>query len=103
MDQLDLVVFDMAGTTIRAADQVPVAFQQAFEQFGVKPSEEEIRSVRGWSKREAIADILTRRLGSADGQRLTSEVYGRFQRILMKRYESQGLSRLTVPTRHSNG
>jgi hypothetical protein len=27
MDQLDLVVFDVAGTTIQAADQVPAAFQ----------------------------------------------------------------------------
>jgi phosphonatase-like hydrolase len=91
MDQLDLVVFDMAGTTIRAADQVPAAFYQAFEPFGVKPSEEEIRSVRGRSKREAIGCLLTRHLGSADGRRLAAEVYSRFQRILMERYERQGV------------
>jgi phosphoglycolate phosphatase-like HAD superfamily hydrolase len=57
----------------------------------VKPSEEEIRSVRGRSKREAIADLLTRHLGSADGRRLATEVYSRFQRILMERYEKQGV------------
>ena len=91
MDQLDLVVFDMAGTTIQAADQVPAGFQQAFEQCNVKLSEEEIRSVRGRSKREAIADLLTRHLGSADGRRLATEVYSRFQQILMERYERQGV------------
>lgn len=91
MDQLDLVVFDMAGTTVQAADQVPAAFQQAFQQFGVTLSDEEIRSVRGRSKREAISDLLTRHLGLADLPRLTPEVYSKFQRILMERYETQGV------------
>jgi phosphonatase-like hydrolase len=91
MDQLDLVVFDMAGTTVQAADQVPDAFQQAFEQVGVKLSDEEIRSVRGRSKHEAISDLLTRHLSLVDGRRLATEVYSRFQRILMERYERQGV------------
>ena len=91
MDQLDLVVFDMAGTTVQAADQVPAAFQQAFEQFGVKLSDEEIRSIRGRSKREAISDLLARNLSLVDGRGGAAEIYNHFQRILMERYERQGV------------
>jgi len=91
MDHLDLVVFDLAGTTVRAADQVPAAFRQAFEQFDVTVSDEEIRSVRGRSKREAISDLLTRHPRPVDPQPLPAEVYSRFQRVLMERYERQGV------------
>lgn len=91
MVQPDLVVFDMAGTTIQAADQVPAAFRQAFEPFGVTLSEEEIASVRGRSKREAISDLLPRHLSSVERQQLSTEVYSHFQRTLIKRYESQGV------------
>jgi len=94
MDQLDLVVFDMAGTTVQAADQVPAALQQAFEQFGVKLSDEEIRSVRGRSKREAISDLLTHHLSLVDGRQLATEVYSLFQGVLMELYERQGVEQV---------
>ena len=91
MDPLDLVVFDIAGTTVRAADQVPAAFRQAFKHIGVALSGEDIRAVRGRSKREAISDLLPRHLSSAERQQLATEVYGRFRRILIERYEHQGV------------
>ncbi len=91
MDMPDIVVFDMAGTTIQAADQVPAAFQQAFERRGVALSDEEIRSVRGRSKREAISDFVTRHLGSLDAPRLVTEVHSDFRNILMEFYEGQGV------------
>ena len=65
MDELDLVVFDMVGTTVRATDWVPVAFHEAFEKVGVTLSDEEVQSVRGRSKREAISELLTRHLLSS--------------------------------------
>jgi phosphonatase-like hydrolase len=91
MNKLDLVVFDMAGTTIQVTDQVPVAFHQAFQQVGVTLSDEEIQSVRGRSKREAIADLLNRHLSLVDWQRYVTAVYSDFQRILMERFEGQGI------------
>jgi phosphonatase-like hydrolase len=91
MNKLDLVVFDMAGTTIQVTDQVPAAFQQAFQQVGVTLSDEEIRSVRGRSKREAIAYLLNRHLSLVDRQRHATAVYSDFQRILMERFEGQGI------------
>ena len=91
MEKLELVVFDMAGTTVQAGNQVPAAFQQAFEHVGVILSEEEIRSVRGRSKREAISDLLTRHRSLVDYRRHATKVYSDFHRILMERYEEQGV------------
>jgi len=91
MYELDLVVFDMAGTTVHATDQVPVAFQEAFERVGVTVSDEEIQSVRGQSKREAISDLLIHHLSAGDERRLASGVYDDFQRMLIARYEEHGV------------
>ena len=91
MHELDLVVFDMVGTTVRATDLVPAAFHEAFEQVGVVLSDEEIQSVRGRSKREAISDLLTHHLSAADERRLATSVYSDFQRILIERYEEHGV------------
>ncbi len=87
----ELVVFDMAGTTIRATDQVPAAFWKAFEHVGVIVSDDEIQSVRGKSKREAISDLLIRHLGMEEERRLATRVYNDFQRMLIARYEKYGV------------
>lgn len=55
---IDLVVFDMAGTTVRDDGQVPVAFTAALAEYGVTVGAESIRSLRGASKREAILALL---------------------------------------------
>ncbi len=60
MVEIDLVVFDIAGTTIRASDQIPAAFGEAFANVGIALSEEEIQTVRGRSKHEAISELLHR-------------------------------------------
>lgn len=91
MHELDLVVFDMAGTTVRATDRVPAAFREAFEQVGVALSDEEIQSVRGRSKREAISDLLTRHPSAEDERQVATSVYSNFQRILIECYEEHGV------------
>ena len=91
MHELDLVVFDMAGTTVRATDRVPAAFREAFEQVGVALSDEEIQSVRGRSKREAISDLLTRHPSAEDERQVATSVYSNFQRILIDCYEEHGV------------
>jgi phosphonatase-like hydrolase len=91
MYELDLVVFDMVGTTVRATDQVPAAFQEAFGHVGVTLSEDEIQSVRGRSKREAISDLLTRHLSAGDERRLAPGIYDDFQHMLIARYKEHGV------------
>ena len=38
MHPVDLVVFDMIGTTITASDKIPEAFARAFEAEGLRPA-----------------------------------------------------------------
>ena len=84
MPELDLVVFDMASTTIQASDQVPAAFSEAFANVGIELSDAEIQAVRGKSKREAIAELLDQRLDA-------KKVYADFQAILFRRYETHAI------------
>ncbi len=91
MVELDLVVFDIAGTTIRASDQVPAAFSEAFANVGIALSNEEIQTVRGRSKHEAISELLDQHRADGTKQLDPIEVVGDFQKILLRRYETQGI------------
>ena len=51
-----------------------------------------IGSVRGKSKREAIADLLTRHLGEEAGPPQVEPVYTDFQKILTATFEKDGVS-----------
>ena len=84
MPELDLVVLDIAGTTIRATDHIPDAFSEAFASVGVQLSDQDIQAVRGKSKREAIAELLDPGLDA-------TKVYLDFKNILMRRFDTQGV------------
>jgi phosphonatase-like hydrolase len=58
MGGIDLVVFDMAGTTVQDDGQVPAAFTAALAEHGLPASHDAIRAIRGASKRQAIFDLL---------------------------------------------
>ena len=58
MGGIDLVCFDMAGTTVVDDGQVPEAFTSALAEHGIAIGEADIRNVRGASKRQAILDLL---------------------------------------------
>src|SRR5881394_2315618 len=60
MSDIDLVVFDLAGTTIRDADHVSAAFTATLSALGLPIGAAEVESVRGAAKREAIQDLLLR-------------------------------------------
>ncbi len=56
-----LAVLDIAGTTLVDKDFVAIAFVEAFVQFGVEVSFEEINPLMGFKKTEAIATMLERK------------------------------------------
>ena len=66
MRGIDLVCFDMAGTTVVDDGQVPEAFKTALAEHGISVGEADIRSVRGASKRQAILDLLPAGPGRED-------------------------------------
>lgn len=51
MRNVDLVVFDMAGTTVRDLNEVENCFMQAAKKTGLKAPADRIISMMGWSKK----------------------------------------------------
>jgi phosphonatase-like hydrolase len=60
MQNYSLVVFDMAGTTVRDKGDVADAFMRAFQQFEIEVPEEEVNKVMGWRKIDAIQLLLSK-------------------------------------------
>jgi phosphonatase-like hydrolase len=58
VDLPDLVVFDLAGTTVIDNGQVPQCFAAALASEGCALTPEKLATVRGASKRQAIHDLL---------------------------------------------
>jgi phosphonatase-like hydrolase len=83
MREIELVVFDMAGTTVQDDGQVPDAFTAALAEYGVAVSPEAIRSLRGASKREAIIELLPE--GAARAEQ-AERAYACFRDHLTRRY-----------------
>ena len=75
MNPVDLVVFDMVGTTVQSSNAVPQAFAKALSAAGVALDSDDIAAVRGKSKRDAIAELLA-------GQGHVDEVYAAFKSLL---------------------
>lgn len=88
MRDLELVVFDMAGTTIEDRGQVPDAFTSALAAHGIALTPAQIRSVRGASKRQAIRQLIG---AGADRAQRVDEIYGTFCAILAQRYADEGV------------
>ncbi|HYW73143.1 MAG TPA: phosphonatase-like hydrolase [Pyrinomonadaceae bacterium] len=88
LDNLELVIFDLAGTTVEDRGEVPAAFSGALAEHGISVSAAELKSVRGSSKRDAILHFIppgSGRLAHA------AAVYASFLKQLTERYESDGV------------
>ena len=83
-----LVVFDMAGTTVEDRGQVPAAFNAALAAHGLSVDDDQLRAVRGASKRDAIRSLLA---DGPDREERANAVYATFRQELAKRF-SQGVS-----------
>lgn len=84
---IDLIVFDMAGTTVEDGGQVPAAFSAVLGRQGIAISAEEIHALRGMSKRAALAEILQKSRGRAPSQEEVGALFTNFQQELAARYE----------------
>ena len=84
---LQLVVLDMAGTTVAVSDAVPAALHEAFEHEGLVLPPDAVAAMRGRSKREAIATLVaTLRPDRSDADQLTDHIVERFRSVLRDRY-----------------
>jgi phosphonatase-like hydrolase len=83
--QVELVVMDMAGTTVQDRGEVPAAFRAALASHGVELTDDEIAQVRGASKREVIRRLLAQHRPDAPLAE-AGTVYARFRGDLEARY-----------------
>ncbi|MDP7256993.1 MAG: HAD hydrolase-like protein [Candidatus Thalassarchaeaceae archaeon] len=83
LERLDLVVFDLVGTTVIIGNQIPEAFAGAFQEHGIILSEWEILEIRGRSKREAISILLEKHV-SPPSTSMGDSVFESFQMLLQR-------------------
>jgi len=86
MTGLDLVVFDMIGTTVQASEKIPQAFVTAFAGEGVHLTCKDVSSIRGKSKREAIQELLLVHAGEKVAKHRSDKVYAAFKAELLECY-----------------
>lgn len=85
METIELVVLDLAGTTVEDRGQVPKAFISALGEHGIPISAEDVRALRGASKRQAILRLVREHAPEAE-DRLLAAVYDDFQSRLREAF-----------------
>lgn len=89
--RIELAVFDIYGTTLQDMGQVPAAFETALKAGGLAFSAAQLISVRGASKREAIAALVEKRFGKSNpgNAARTEAAYAAFQSDLLARFQKE--------------
>lgn len=88
MNELKLVVFDLAGTTVKDNGQVTGAFAAALAPHGIAVTPEQLAGVRGASKREAVLGFIP---DGPDRSQRAQIVYTSFREHLTQRYRTGGV------------
>ncbi|WP_324670550.1 HAD family hydrolase [Hymenobacter sp. GOD-10R] len=97
MAPLQLIVLDMAGTTVRDLHEVEACFAQAAAATGLHASPERILAVQGQAKRAVFELLWQEQLGAAGANLLPVQVeysYREFRDVLEAHYRTQEV----VPT-----
>ena len=88
MHEIRLVIFDLAGTTVKDRGQVPRALAAGLADVGVTVTPAQVEGVRGASKREAIKHFIPDR---PDRDGLARAAYESFCGRLAELYRSEGV------------
>ncbi|MGV3561151.1 HAD family hydrolase [Larkinella arboricola] len=92
MNSFQLVVFDMAGTTVQDQHEVERCFAQAASQTDLIVSDERILAMQGLSKRFVFETLWSEQLGTTTPDELKAKVdhsYQLFTEILENHYRTQ--------------
>ena len=90
---IKLVVFDIAGTTLRDDHQVSKVFQSALGHFGYKVSLDKIDPLMGYEKAHAIRQLLEAVSVPVEDQLVTA-IHREFMAQMMQYYETAELQPL---------
>jgi phosphonatase-like hydrolase len=89
--KIEMVVFDMAGTTIKDENEVENCFWEAVNQTGLVTTHEQINSMMGWSKRTVFETLWNKQLPSASAREIDQKVdhsFNIFRNILEHHYQT---------------
>lgn len=89
-NQIELVVLDMAGTTVADQHEVEACFAKAARLTGIEATEEEILAVQGLAKRFVFQLFWRKQLGEShpEIERRVDESYALFKEILEEHYHT---------------
>lgn len=96
-ENVKLVVFDIAGTTLKDKGEIAIAFQKALQAFGCSVPVEEINPLMGYEKSEAIRAMLEKHgdLKKLITPEYIAEIHQRFLEEMIRYYrEEDGLELL---------
>ncbi len=90
MSDYSLVVFDIAGTTVRDKGNIAEAFMDAFKQYGVVIPIEEVNKVMGWRKKDAIIILLNQFLQANEihSDEVIEQIHDAFIQNMISFYEN---------------
>src|SRR5215213_2597294 len=88
MKDVELVIFDLAGTTVEDRGEVPGAFAGALAEHGIEVTRAQLDGVRGSSKRQAVLQFIP---DGPERQSRAAAVYDTFRAHLTRRYEADGV------------
>jgi len=93
MSNIELVVFDLAGTTIEDAGEVPEAFTSALQAHGLTVTREALHAARGASKREIIRHFVENRFPGETSAIIarTEQIFATFRQHLTEIYANRGV------------
>ncbi|MEB3277575.1 MAG: HAD family hydrolase [Lyngbya sp.] len=96
MANIQMVVFDMAGTTVKDQNEVQDCFFQAAKSTGLNTDSERINSMMGWSKKLVFQTLWAEQIGSENphNPEKVERSYREFKNILENHY----LTRPVEPT-----
>ena len=89
MKNFEMVVFDMAGTTVVDKNEVASCFLEAVNQTGLQATNDEINSMMGWSKLTVFKTLWNRQLTGASEKEIARQVddsYAIFRETLEAHY-----------------
>jgi phosphonatase-like hydrolase len=98
MKNIELVIFDMAGTTVKDQKEVETCFAQACKITELDVTEERILALQGYSKIEVFRMLWNEKIGDThpDFAKNVQYSYENFTRILEEHYHSHNI----LPTDH---
>ncbi|MCC5930939.1 MAG: HAD hydrolase-like protein [Cyclobacteriaceae bacterium] len=87
-NKIELVVFDMAGTTVNDAGSVHQAFQEAMGEYKLEVSYQEVNEVMGFPKPTAIEVLLKKHAPELCSAEVIDKIHKRFVDLMVSHYKN---------------